>query len=108
MKILTLSLLTAALLLPSVRAEDTNAETDKVDERQDNQKDRIHQGVKSGELTKHEAQKLREQQKHVRKAERRAEADGTVSGKEAQRLGRMQNRASQQIYRQKHDRKKRR
>ena len=78
-----------------------------VTERQDNQKARIHQGVKSGELTRHEAAKLRAEQRRIRAEKRMAKADGVVTPAERAKLRRDQNRASRDIYRQKHDEQKR-
>lgn len=73
------------------------------DARQARQHARIHQGVKSGELTQGEAIRLRKQQKHIRKMENRAEADGTVTAGEKARIENAQDRASANIYRKKHN-----
>ncbi len=73
------------------------------DARQHRQDNRIDQGVKSGELTKRETKRLHAEQRMIKKAEHRAEADGTVTGKEKARLENMQDKASKDIYRQKHD-----
>lgn len=81
---------------------------DKVDQRQENQEQRIEQGVQSGELNQKEAARLNRQQNRIEKAEGKAEADGKVTRKERKRLNQMQNHASRDIYRQKHDRQKRR
>ena len=78
-----------------------------VDTRQENQKARIKQGVKSGELTKKEARQLVNEQKKVRAAERKAKADGDVTRKEARKLDRKQDKASQKILRQKQDKQNR-
>lgn len=77
------------------------------DARQHSQRGRIQHGVKSGELTPGEARRLRLQQRRVRQAEKRAESDGQVTGAEKQKLERMQDRASKNIYQQKHDDQKR-
>lgn len=74
-----------------------------LDERQQNQRGRIQQGVASGEVTKAEATQLRGEQRRVKKAEKRAKADGKVSKKERVALHRKQNRASRKIAKQKHD-----
>jgi hypothetical protein len=75
--------------------------------RQENQKERIEQGVKSGELTRKEAAKLRAEQRAIRAEKRMAKADGKVTAAERAKLRRDQNRASRDIYRQKHDAQKR-
>ena len=78
-----------------------------VTERQENQKARIAEGVKSGELTHREAAKLRAEQRAIRAEKRMAKADGMVSPAERAKLRRDQNRASRDIHRQKHDAQKR-
>ena len=78
------------------------------DQRQDNQKARIDAGVKSGELTRREAVKLRTEQRAIRVEEKMAKADGVVTPAERAKLQRDQNKASRDIFRQKHDAQKRR
>lgn len=68
--------------------------------RQDN---RIREGVKDGDLTRHEARKLRHEQRKLDRMETRAAADGAVTAKEAARIERARDRASAHIYKQKHD-----
>jgi len=77
--------------------------TPRINQRERHQHARIHQGVANGELTRHEAQRLRVEEHGIRKTERVAKADGHVSPRERSRIHRMQNRASRDIYRQKHD-----
>lgn len=78
-----------------------------IDRHEAHQQDRIEQGAKSGELTKHEARRVRSQQKAVDAAQKRARADGTVSAAERRRIRAKQERANQEIYEQKHDDDKR-
>jgi hypothetical protein len=78
-----------------------------VDAREHNQKERIKDGVQSGELTKVEAHKLRKEQRGVKKAEARAKADGEVTPAERAKLDRKQDRASKHIAKQKHDKQDR-
>ncbi len=75
----------------------------RVDRRQGQQRARIHEGVKSGELTHKEAAELRAGQRHVRRLERRAEKDGQVTADEAARIEKAQDRQSERIYKEKHD-----
>ena len=97
--IISVSSLIGLLLMGSV----ASAATPGVDHRQHRQHHRIAQGVRSGELTARETVRLGAQQQRVRLHERRAKADGTVTGRERARLHQHQNRASRNIYRQKHD-----
>jgi len=83
------------------------ADTPRADARQDNQDDRIDQGVASGELTRREAVKLDAQQEHIENKEDRAEADGVVTKREKASIERSQDRANRRIVKQKHDRQDR-
>ena len=74
-----------------------------VNARQHNQHGRIHQGVKSGELTRREAHKVREGQRDIRQLERAYKSDGKLTKRERADLHHEQNQASRDIYRQKHD-----
>lgn len=75
----------------------------RMDKRQANQRARIQQGVRSGELTRGEATRLRNQQRRVHRMENRAEADGVVTAKEKARVEQAQDRASQRIHELKHN-----
>ena len=77
------------------------------DQRQQNQRARINEGVASGEVTKVEAAKLRSEQRRIRRTERRAKADGKVTRRERANLQRKQNQSSRDIRRQKHDEQER-
>ena len=77
--------------------------TPAVDQRQDMQKQRIREGVASGELTRHEAVNARQDQRKIRRTERRAKADGVVTTGERARVHRKQNKANREIRRDKHD-----
>lgn len=96
-------LLTAFALTVASMASFAQAATPGADQRQANQERRIDQGIASGELTKRETRRLGKQQAVIDRAENRAKADGTVTAQERKRLHRMQNRASSDIRRQKHD-----
>jgi hypothetical protein len=75
----------------------------RVDARRAEQQQRIQQGVASGALTPHETQHLEREQKHIAHAEKVAKADGVVTPRERAHLDRMQNAASRDIAREKHD-----
>ncbi len=79
------------------------AGTPGLDARQQNQKDRIVQGVRSGELTRPETRRMVAGEVRLARNEARAKSDGVVTGKERARLHNQANNMSKRIYRQKHD-----
>ena len=82
-------------------------ETPRADVRQENQEDRIEQGLASGELTNREANRLEAREEHIDNVEDRAKADGVVTRKERVNLEVKQDRTSRAIAKQKHDRQDR-
>jgi hypothetical protein len=96
-------LVVAAVALASLGAEIASAGTPRIDRREVRQHVRIHQGVRSGQLTRVEAARLRAGQRHVHRMERRAKADGCVTFRERARITRAQNHESRVIYRLKHN-----
>ncbi|MRR50946.1 MAG: hypothetical protein EG825_08525 [Rhodocyclaceae bacterium] len=74
-----------------------------VNQRQHHQQGRIGQGMRSGELTRHEARRLGAEQRGIRQEERRYMADGHLSRYERADLRRDQNAANRHIWQQKHD-----
>lgn len=103
-RMITLVLLGALALSTSILVAQ---ETPRVDARQKAQKERIKEGLKSGELTKQEAKKVVRQQKAVKNMEEKAKSDGVVTPKERAKLHKAQQKTSKEIARQKHDRQKR-
>ena len=93
--------LTAAAVSPAAAQQ--------VDQRHYNQQQRIDQGVRSGELTGHEARKLEHQQDRIDRTEARMRDrnGGYLNRYQRARLQQRENRASRAIYRQKHDRQDR-
>ncbi len=77
-----------------------------VKERQENQAQRINQGVASGELTKKEATTLKTEQRGIQAEKKAFKADGKVTAAERAKLRQDQNRASRKIYNKKHNEKK--
>ncbi|WP_168928278.1 hypothetical protein [Roseateles puraquae] len=77
--------------------------TPRIDKREANQQARIAQGAASGSLTPQETQRLEKEQAHIDKAEAKAKSDGTVTAKERRRLTAMQDGASRDIHRKKHN-----
>lgn len=99
MKSIVLSFLIVLLVASVSWAQSTPV----IDQRQQNQRARINQGVVSGEVNRAEAARLRAEQRHIRRTERRAKADGNVTAKERAKIQRKQNKVSRDIRRQKHD-----
>ena len=98
--------LTAAAIGLTVFAGQAHAsdlQSQRVDNRQDRQSQRIYQGVASGQITPMEHARLAQQQGHLHRLEGRIEADGVVTGREAVRMERAQDRASHKIRRTKHN-----
>lgn len=75
--------------------------------RQARQHERIKEGVKSGELSKPEAQELRKEQREIRQEKQAAKADGKIDKTEAKEIQKDQNAASKEIYEKKHNEEKR-
>ena len=98
---LALAALLTAMSLPAM------AGTPVLDARERNQRERIAQGIRSGELTRPEARRLVQGEIALRRHERLAKSDGVVTRAERIRLGRHADRMSDRIYRQKHDRQDR-
>lgn len=76
-----------------------------IGQRQENQQDRIAQGVRSGELTPRETAKLENQQQGINReksADRQANG-GKLTGADRRAINQSQNRASRNIYRDKHN-----
>jgi len=72
-------------------------------QRDDNQQNRIEQGLQSGELNTREAGRLEHQEATVEKMQSNALKDGSLSDAEKARLQRAQNKVSSDIYRDKHN-----
>ena len=99
MKFVTAAVL-AALSFP-VFAQTTS--TPRIDQRQQNQEQRIDKGVQSGQLNQKEAARLEKGQARVQKMETKAVADGKVTAKERRNIERAQDKQSRKIAREKHD-----
>jgi hypothetical protein len=76
-----------------------------VDQRLENQHDRIQQGEKSGELTNKEAHNLKKSDRKIRKEIKRdrTENGGNLTNKEKAKINRQENHVSKKIYRKKHN-----
>lgn len=89
------------------RVQNTNPKSE-VGQRQENQQDRIAQGVKSGQLTAGETSRLEGREANIHREVRndRAANGGKLTGQERRQVNRQQNRTSHAIYRDKHNGRK--
>jgi len=76
-----------------------------IQQRKENQQDRIAQGVQSGQLTAGETKNLETKEAGLNKEERnmRAEDDGHLTDADRAKINNQQNRLSNQIYDDKHN-----
>ena len=76
-----------------------------INQRKDNQQDRIGQGVKSGQLTTGETARLEHQEHGINREERgmRAQDNGHLTDQDRRTIQRQQNVESHRIYRDKHN-----
>jgi hypothetical protein len=96
-------LIMGSLLLGSLPALAQSTNDPGIQAREQRQQERIQQGVQSGQLTPREANRLEAQQSRIKATEDRMKADGNLTTAERAKLNRMQNRASRNIYRKKHN-----
>lgn len=103
-----LVVLSISLMLSlSTFAQEPGTKTPVVRKHQVNQQKRIHQGVRSGELTRKETRKLEKEQHEINQDKREAKSDGTVTTEERKEIKQDQNQANRHIYRAKHNRRDR-
>lgn len=67
---------------------------------------RIAQGIRSGEITKAEAAVVRKQAREVRRTKAKAAADGVITPRERGAIVREDRELDRSIYRSKHNRRK--
>ena len=91
----------AALLLMILAATSVDAQSIR------NDRTRIKQGVRSGELTRHETRRLVRQQRDVRQDVRLAKRDGVITPVERKEIRQDKRKADRRIYRAKHNRRDR-
>lgn len=103
MKRTVMMLLLASLMAGSAAIASANPATPRIDRREWRQHERIHQGVRSGELTRGEAMRLRAGERHINRMEYRAKSDGRVTPRERFRINRAENHESRAIWRMKHN-----
>ena len=95
---MTLKKAIAALAILLISAGNIQAQTVPA-----NQRHRIRQGVRSGELTKHEARQIHRQEKDIRQDKKEARADGVVTHEERKEIRQDERKANRNIYRKKHN-----
>lgn len=78
-----------------------------IDQRQQQQMERIRYGMASGQLSRHEARHLLRAQWEIERTQRRYLADGRLSRDEWSSLDRMLDQAAADIHAEKHDRNRR-
>jgi uncharacterized membrane protein YebE (DUF533 family) len=79
-----------------------------VDRREQNQQNRVANGLKNGSLTSGEAAKIERDEAKIQRDEARAKADGVVTAREKARLNRELNHTSREISRDKHNNRRQR
>src|SRR6185437_924702 len=100
------ALLAGALAVFAVPAfSQTNSPAPVVNQRKENQQDRIANGVQSGQLTAGETHNLEKKEAELNGEESRMKKrdDGNLTAADKTRLNRQQNRLSNQIYKDKHN-----
>ena len=92
------SLIATGLMIAGLNAQEIKA-------RQENQQDRIAQGVKSGQLTAGETANLEHKEAGLNREIRhdRKQNGGNLTNKEKRQINRQQNQLSRQIYNKKHN-----
>jgi hypothetical protein len=86
----------------------TPAQAQSFGDRMDNQRDRIENGVESGDLTRKEARRLKRNQREIRELRQDlAEKGDGLSNKDRRILRRKLNQQSDAIYDQRHDNQER-
>lgn len=106
MKNLLFVALMALLLLPA--GANAQTATPVINQTQKEQRERIQEAAKSGELTVHEKRKLLREQRKIARDEARAKADGVVTPRERATIKAEQRKAAAHIAREKHDAQERR
>ncbi len=108
-KISFLSAALAALALPAMAQSTTDSATpvtgQSIQQRKENQQDRIGNGVKTGQLTAGETVNLERKESGINKEERnmRQQNGGTLTSADKQTINQQQNAVSNQIYNDKHN-----
>ena len=101
-----LSIASLGILALPVQAKHNTPELsryDRIEQRLQNQRYRIRDGIDRGELTRKEARYLRKQRRDIAQLKHRFMYDGYLDRYEYRRLNSKLNRVSERIYRLKHN-----
>lgn len=103
----------AAICVPAAFAQSstpqqTEPTSQSIQQRKENQQDRIAQGVKSGQLTPRETANLENKEAHINKEEHnmRKADNGHLTQADKNKINKQQNKVSKDIYDKKHNAKK--
>jgi hypothetical protein len=101
----TMRFIGTMIIAATVTVMGVAAQTNTVDQRRENQQDRVAQGIKSGQLTAGETGKLETKEAAINQEVRtdRTLNGGKLTGQEKQIVNRQQNQMSGQIYADKHN-----
>jgi hypothetical protein len=104
-KSLFVSAALAAFLLPAYgqSTTDSTVKAPVIEQRKENQQQRIGEGVENGSLTAGEAARLEHKEAAINRETNRMKSDGKFTAAERARVQHQQNVMSRRIYRQKHD-----
>lgn len=99
------SLLSGVVLCAALVPMTSLAAPRQVNQRLENQQDRINQGIKSGELTRKEAGNLEAKDARIKNNERfdRKQDNGKLTPADRKSLNKQLNKASRNIYKDKHN-----
>jgi hypothetical protein len=112
MKIVIFGAALAAMLLPAAAQTTTPPATNPpaappatINQRKENQQDRIANGVQDGQLTAGETSNLEKKESNLNKEEKfmRSEDNGKLTGADRKAINQQQNQLSNQIYQDKHN-----
>lgn len=95
----------AALALPAVAQTDTTTQPQTINQRKENQQDRISQGIQSGQMTAGEAANVEKKESNLNGEERdmRKLDNGHLTAGDRATLNQQQNQLSNKIYQDKHN-----
>ena len=107
MKLATFAIAATLALTPAAifaQATTTTPHDPTINQRKENQQDRIAQGVRSGELRPAQTARLEHQEAGINREERgmRAQDNGKLTAQDRRTLNHQQNVESRRIYRDKH------
>ena len=97
------ALIASLFAMPVFAQTAATTNTPNIDKRQDNQQQRVANGVSSGALTAKEATNLEKRESKIETDKQAEKADGTVTKQERAKLQHEENRASKKIYAKKHN-----